>query len=81
MSYQQFQHPEQENVQPTFQQPPPIVSSAALGMMEHNLQNTTTVSAGHSSPAFVMSQAPYNAFSARARKTKKFGENKKIIIS
>ena len=78
MSYQQFQNPEQENVQPTFQQqPPPIVSSAAPGMMQHNLQNTTTVSAGHSSPAFVMSQAPYNAFSVRARKTKKFGENKK----
>ena len=77
MSYQQFQNPKQENAQPFQQQPPPIVTSAAPGMMQNHHQNTTTISTGHSPPAVVMSQAPYNAFSVRARKTKKLGENKK----
>ena len=75
MSYQKFQNPEQENAQPFQQQLLPINSSEAPGMMQNHHQNTTTVSAGQSPPAFVMLQAPHNAFSARARKTKKLGEN------
>ena len=78
MSYQQFQKPQQENAQPTFQQQPlPIVSSEGSGMMQNHHQNTTTISAGHLPPAVAISQAPLNAFSARAGKTKMLGENKK----